>query len=41
MDVELVFLDKVKEKVERSLEDFEVDFVFGVFQVRRVWRSFY
>lgn len=32
MDVELVFFDQVKEKIERALEDLKVDFVFGGFQ---------
>ena len=32
MDVEFVLLDEVKEQVERSLEDLEVDFVIGGFQ---------
>lgn len=34
MDIEFVLLDEVKEQIERSLEDLEVDFVIGSFQSR-------
>ncbi len=46
MDIELVLLDEVKQEVEWSLEDLELDFVVvgfhgmgsGVVRLRKVWQ---
>lgn len=32
MDIQLVFFDKIEQEIEWALEDFELDFVIGVFQ---------
>ncbi len=36
VDIELVFFNKIEQEIERTLEDFELDFVIGVFQRERV-----
>jgi len=32
VDIELVLFDEVEQEIERALEDFELDFVIGIFQ---------
>lgn len=36
VDIQLVLFDEVEQEIERTLEDFELDFVIGVFQGERV-----
>ncbi len=36
MDIQLIFFDKIKQEIQRTLEDFELDFVIGVFQGEKV-----
>lgn len=37
LDIQFVLFDKVEQEIERTLEDFELDFVIGVFQGVREW----
>jgi hypothetical protein len=32
MDIQLVFFDQIEQEVQRTLENFELDFVIGGFQ---------
>lgn len=32
MDIQLILFDKIEQEIEGTFEDFELDFVIGVFQ---------